>query len=76
MFSPMMASACPDCVWGFSVRSAHAMALRTSGGRFVEVWMISSSMLSLRNCINTSGDEARDSVRTSLATVELYPSCR
>ena len=51
MFWPMMASAWPDCVAGSSVSIATPIACRTSGGSLVEVWMISSSMLSRKNCM-------------------------
>ena len=55
MLCPMMASAWPACVDGSSFLRAFAIAARTSGGRFVEVWIISSSMLSRKNCMMSSG---------------------
>jgi len=46
MFCAMIVSACPARVAGASVRSAASMALRTSGGRSVEVRAMSATMLS------------------------------
>src|SRR5215469_18118550 len=45
----MMLNACEDCVPGVSLSVANDMAARTSGGRLVEVWVISSSRLDARN---------------------------
>src|ERR1035441_5560087 len=47
----MMSSACEDCVAGVSWLAASDMAARTSGGRLVDVWVISSSRLAARNSI-------------------------
>ena len=47
----MMSSACDDCVAGVSWLAASDIAARTSGGRLVEVWVISSSKLLARNSI-------------------------
>src|SRR5262245_2924983 len=46
MFSAMMASACPDCVFGDSWPMATFMAARTSGGRSVEVRTMRDKTLS------------------------------
>ena len=46
-----MFSACDDCVSGVSAPIAMPMAWRTSGGRLVDVWVMSSIKLSSRNCI-------------------------
>ena len=48
MLVAMMLSACEDCVPGVSAPMASPMAARTSGGRLVEVWVISSIRLSFR----------------------------
>jgi hypothetical protein len=48
----MMSSACDDCVPGVSPPAASYIAARTSGGRFVEVCVISSSRLVERNSID------------------------
>ena len=47
-------SAVPALVAGFSSETALAIAARTSGGRFVEVSMMSSITLSLNDCIDSS----------------------
>ena len=49
-----MSSACEDCVPGVSWLAAIDIAARTSGGRLVEVWVISSSRLLARNSIMSS----------------------
>ena len=54
MFERMMSSACADCVPGVSTPAASDMAARTSGGRLVEVWVISSKRLPARNSIRIS----------------------
>ena len=54
MFERMMSSACEDCVPGVSPPAASDIAARTSGGRLVEVWVISSSRLPARNSIRIS----------------------
>src|SRR5437867_12872677 len=51
IFDRMISSACEDCVFGVSDSETNDMAARTSGGRLVEVWVISSSRLLGRNCI-------------------------
>ena len=55
MFERMMSSACEDCVAGVSMLAASDMAARTSGGRLVEVWVISSKRLLARNSIKAPG---------------------
>src|SRR5260370_12302704 len=52
MFERIMPRACEDCVFGVSDSATSDMAARTSAGRLVEVWVISSSKLPARNCIN------------------------
>src|SRR5215831_13533393 len=49
MFCAMIVSACPARVAGSSVASAMPMALRTSGGRSVEVRAMSCTMLSRKD---------------------------
>src|ERR1700690_139107 len=51
MLPAMMASACAACVPGVSAGAASDMAARTSGGRLVEVSVIRSRRLLLRNCM-------------------------
>src|SRR5580700_6234381 len=51
MFARMILNACEDCVCGVSASDAIDMAARTSGGRFVDVCVISSSKLLARNSI-------------------------
>jgi hypothetical protein len=51
MLERMMSNACEDCVAGVSISAASDMAARTSGGRLVEVWVISSKRLPARNSI-------------------------
>ena len=48
----IMSKACEDCVSGVSSFAAMFMAWRTSGGRLVDVWVISSSKLPARNSIS------------------------
>ena len=48
----IMSSAWEDCVPGVSSLAAIDIAARTSGGRFVDVWVISSSRLPARNSIS------------------------
>src|ERR1043165_3497423 len=50
----MISSACEDCVPGVSLPAASDIAARTSGGRLVEVWVMSSRRLVERNSINRS----------------------
>src|SRR5216683_2313295 len=50
----MMSSAWEDWVPGVSLPAAIAIAARTSGGRLVDVWVISSSRLPARNSIAIS----------------------
>src|ERR1700676_3634285 len=50
----IMSNACEDWVPGVSLPAAIAIAARTSGGRFVDVWVISSSRLPARNSIGIS----------------------
>src|ERR1700681_77223 len=52
MLERIMSSAWEDCVSGVSSLAAMDMAARTSGGRFVDVWVISSSKLPARNSIS------------------------
>src|ERR1700693_5785306 len=52
MLDKMMSSAWEDCVSGVSSLAAMFMAARTSGGRLVDVWVISSSKLPARNSIS------------------------
>src|SRR5450759_5565302 len=47
----MISSACEDCVAGVSWLAASDIAARTSGGRLVDVWVISSNRLPARNSI-------------------------
>src|SRR4051812_48750037 len=49
----MMLSACDACVLGVSATPAALMAARTSGGRLVAVWVISSRRLLSRNCMES-----------------------
>src|ERR1039457_2342271 len=51
MCDRMMLSACEDWVWGVSVPAVSDIAARTSGGRFVDVWVISSRRLLVRSSI-------------------------
>src|SRR5258708_10200592 len=51
MFVAITASAVPALVAAFSSATASAIALRTSGGRLVEVSVISLMMLSLNDCM-------------------------
>src|ERR1700722_6195311 len=51
IFEGMMFSAWDDCVPGVSPPIAIPIACRTSGGRLVEVWVMSSMRLSSRNCM-------------------------
>ena len=51
MLARMMLSACEDCVCGVSASDAMDMAARTSGGKLVDVCVISSSRLVARNSI-------------------------
>src|SRR6266404_910392 len=55
MFVAMTASAVPARVAGLSSATASAMALRTSGGRLVEVSMMRLIMLSLNDCMVFTG---------------------
>src|SRR4030088_3173060 len=50
----IMSSAWEDCVPGVSLPAAIAIAARTSGGRFVDVWVMSSNRLPARNSIALS----------------------
>src|ERR1700680_4284110 len=50
----IISRACEDWVPGVSLSAAIAIAARTSGGRFVDVWVISSSKLPARNSIGIS----------------------
>src|SRR4051812_21478972 len=50
-FDRMMSSACDACVPGVSSWAAIDIAARTSGGRFVDVCVISSRRLLARNSI-------------------------
>src|SRR5579863_337160 len=52
MFDKIMSNAWEDCVSGVSSFAAMFIAARTSGGRFVDVWVISSSRLPARNSIS------------------------
>src|ERR1700681_3662184 len=52
MLDKIMSSAWEDCVSGVSSLAAMDMAARTSGGRLVDVWVISSSRLPARNSIS------------------------
>src|ERR1700686_4098873 len=52
MLERIMLKACEDCVFGVSDSETICIAARTSGGRLVEVWGISSSKLLDRNCMN------------------------
>src|SRR5579883_1689445 len=49
----MMFSAWDACVSGVSARPAALIAARTSGGRFVAVWVISSTRLVFRNSMRS-----------------------
>src|SRR5579863_10554474 len=51
MLDKIMLKAWEDCVSGVSSLAAMFMAARTSGGRFVDVWVINSSKLPARNSI-------------------------
>src|SRR5712692_3927013 len=50
----IMSRAWEDWVPGVSLPAAIAMAARTSGGRFVDVWVMSSNRLPARNSIVVS----------------------
>src|ERR1700722_15462955 len=52
MLDKIMSNAWEDCVSGVSSLAAMFMAARTSGGRFVDVCVISSSKLPARNSIS------------------------
>src|SRR5579862_9031178 len=52
MLDKIMSNAWEDCVSGVSSVAAIFMAARTSGGRLVDVWVISSSKLPARNSIS------------------------
>src|ERR1700730_8755296 len=52
MLDKIMSSAWEDCVCGVSSSAAMDMAARTSGGRLVDVSVISSSKLPARNSIS------------------------
>src|SRR5580693_7703966 len=54
MFEKMMLRACDAWVSGFSARPVALMAARTSGGRLVEVWVISSTRLFCRKCMEST----------------------
>src|SRR6202034_3378946 len=51
IFEAIMFSAWDDWVPGVSAEMAIPMAWRTSGGRLVDVWVMSSMRLSSRNCM-------------------------
>src|SRR6516165_4010231 len=51
MFERMISRACEDCVRGVSEPAASDIAARTSGGKLVEVCVISSRRLAARNSI-------------------------
>src|ERR1035437_6028241 len=51
MFDRMMSSACEDCVPGVSPPAVFDIAARTSGGKFVDVWMTNSNKLLAKNSI-------------------------
>src|ERR1035437_6338088 len=55
MFERIMSNACEDCVAGVSMFAASDIAARTSGGRLVEVCVISSKRLAAKNSITVSG---------------------
>src|ERR1700676_1857550 len=52
MLDKIMSNAWEDCVSGVSSFAAMDIAARTSGGRLVDVWVISSSKLPARNSIS------------------------
>src|SRR5216683_6676357 len=52
MLDKIMSNAWEDCVSGVSSLAAMDIAARTSGGRLVDVWVISSSKLPARNSIS------------------------
>src|SRR5579872_5283987 len=52
IFDAIIFSACVAWVWGDSALNAPLMASRTSGGRLVDVWVMSWMRLSDRNCIS------------------------